>query len=52
MSDVAARPAPNLLANGWVKSGLILAGIVVAAILGAQIDASVSTRRACRPSSP
>ena len=40
MSDVAARPAPNLLANGWVKSGLILAGIVAAAILGAQLDAS------------
>eukprot|EP01035_Chromulina_nebulosa_P028114 gene28114-37051_t len=25
MSDVAARPAPNLLANGWVKAALILA---------------------------
>jgi len=40
MSDVAARPAPNLLANGWVKSGLILAAIVIAAIVGAQLDGS------------
>lgn len=40
MSDVAARPVPNLLANGWVKSGLILAGVVAAAILGAQLDSS------------
>ena len=40
MSDVAARPMPNLLANGWVKSGLILTGLVVAAILGARLDGS------------
>ncbi len=40
MSDVAARPAPNLLANGWVKTGLILVGVVAAAILGARLDGS------------
>ena len=40
MSDVAARPAPNLFANGWIKAGLILAAIVVAAILGARLDTS------------
>jgi branched-chain amino acid transport system permease protein len=40
MSDVAARPAPNLLAKGWIKTGLILIAIVAAAILGAQFDSS------------
>lgn len=40
MSDIATRPAPNLLANGWIKAGLILAGIVVLAIVGAQLDGS------------
>jgi len=40
MSDVAARPAPNLLANSWVKAALILAAIVAAAILGARLDGS------------
>jgi branched-chain amino acid transport system permease protein len=40
MSDVAVRPAPNLLANGWIKAGLILVAIVVAAILGARLDGS------------
>lgn len=40
MSDVAARPAPNLLAKGWIKTGLILIAIVAAAILGAQFDDS------------
>ena len=40
MSDVAARPAPNLFANGWVKAGLILAGIVVFAIVGSRLDGS------------
>ncbi|POR46771.1 amino acid/amide ABC transporter membrane protein 1 (HAAT family) [Bosea psychrotolerans] len=40
MSDVAARPAPNLFAKGWVKTGLILVAIVAAAILGAQFDDS------------
>ena len=40
MSDIATRPAPNLLANGWIKAGLILAAIVVLAILGAQLDGS------------
>jgi len=40
MSDVAARPAPNLLANGWVKAGLILAAIVVAALVGSRLDSS------------
>ncbi|SFJ45358.1 branched-chain amino acid transport system permease protein [Bosea sp. OK403] len=40
MSDVAARPAPNLLAKGWVKSGLIFIAVVAAAILGAQFDDS------------
>lgn len=38
MSDVAAQPAPNLLARGWVKSGLIVAALVVAAIAGARLD--------------
>lgn len=38
MSDVAAQPAPNLLARGWVKSGLIVAALVVAAIVGARLD--------------
>lgn len=40
MSDIASRPAPNLLANGWIKAGLILAAIVAAAIVGAQLDGS------------
>jgi branched-chain amino acid transport system permease protein len=40
MSDVAARPTPNLLAKPFVKTGLILAAIVVAAIIGAQLDSS------------
>lgn len=40
MSDVAVRPAPNLLANGWIKAGLILIAIVVAAVLGARLDGS------------
>ncbi len=40
MSDVAARPAPNFLANGWIKAGLILAAIVATAILGARLDTS------------
>lgn len=40
MSDVAARPAPNLLANGWVKTGLIFIGVAAAAILGARLDGS------------
>jgi len=38
MSDVAARPAPNLLANPWVKSGLILVAVVLAALVGARLD--------------
>lgn len=40
MSDIATRPAPNLLANGWIKAGLVLAAIVVAAIVGARLDGS------------
>lgn len=40
MSDVAARPAPNLLSNGWIKTGLILVGVVLTAIVGAQLDSS------------
>jgi branched-chain amino acid transport system permease protein len=40
MSDVAARPAPNPLANPWIKAGLILVGLVAAAILGARLDGS------------
>ncbi|TCR66960.1 amino acid/amide ABC transporter membrane protein 1 (HAAT family) [Bosea sp. BK604] len=40
MSDIATRPAPSLLANGWIKAGLILAAIVVAAIVGARLDGS------------
>lgn len=40
MSDIATRPAPNLLANGWIKAGLILAAIVIAAIVGARLDGS------------
>jgi len=40
MSEVAARPAPNLLSNGWIKTGLILVGIILAAIVGAQLDSS------------
>jgi len=38
MSDVAAQPAPNLLANGWIKAGLIVVGLVAAALIGARID--------------
>lgn len=40
MSDIATRPAPSLLANGWVKAGLILAAVVVAAVAGARLDGS------------
>ena len=40
MSDVATRPAPSLLANPWIKAGLILAAIVIAAIIGARLDGS------------
>jgi branched-chain amino acid transport system permease protein len=40
MSDATLRPAPNLLANGWVKAGLILAAIVAAAMLAARLDGS------------
>jgi branched-chain amino acid transport system permease protein len=40
MTDATLRPAPNLLANGWVKAGLILAGIVAAAMLAARLDGS------------
>ena len=28
MSDIAAQPTPNLLANGWVKGGLIVVGLL------------------------
>jgi branched-chain amino acid transport system permease protein len=40
MTDATLRPAPNLLSNGWVKAGLILAGIVAAAMLAARLDGS------------
>jgi len=40
MTDATLRPAPNLLANGWVKTGLILVGVVAVAILGARLDGS------------
>lgn len=40
MSDVAARPAPSLLSNGWIRTSLILVGVVLAAIVGAQLDSS------------
>ncbi len=40
MSDVAAQPAPSLLANGWIKAGLIVAAVIAAAIIGAQLDPS------------
>jgi branched-chain amino acid transport system permease protein len=38
MSDIAAQPAPNLLANGWIKAGVIVVGLVAAALIGARID--------------
>lgn len=38
MSDIAAQPAPNLLGNVWVKAGLIVVGLVAAALIGARID--------------
>lgn len=40
MTDATLRPAPNLLANGWIKAGLILAAIVAAAMLAARLDGS------------
>lgn len=40
MTDIAARPAPGLLANPWIKTGLIAAAIVIAAIVGARLDGS------------
>ena len=40
MTDATLRPAPNLLANGWVKAGLVLAAIVAAAMLAARLDGS------------
>ena len=38
MSDVAVRPSTPLLANAWIKAGLIIAGIVAAALVGARLD--------------
>jgi branched-chain amino acid transport system permease protein len=40
MSEATLRPAPNLLGNGWVKAGLILAAIVAAAMLASRLDGS------------
>jgi len=38
MSDIAARPAPNPLASGWIKSVVIAVGLVAAAVIGARVD--------------
>lgn len=40
MTDIAARPAPRLFANPWIKGALITAAIVLAAIVGARLDGS------------
>lgn len=40
MSDIATRPAPNLLANPLVKAGLIVAAIVAALAIGVRLDSS------------
>jgi len=40
MSDIATRPAPNLLANPLVKAGLILVAVIAALAIGVRLDTS------------